>query len=332
VLGPVPATSLGVTTMHEHVFSDARVWFESPSDCTDPVMVTMENLGWLRWNIHGSEDNLILDDPDIAEQELAEFVSAGGQTLVDLTPTNVGGRVSALPELSRRTGVNIAVSTGLYVHRAHPDWVESADIDRVTKFFLTELRDGIDGSGILPAIIGEIGTSATVTDREWRVVRAAGAAGAASGAAVNIHLDPFGMHALAILDVLVQEGMTADRVVFSHMDEHLDLAYHRDVADAGAVLEYDTFGAEFYWGDFHRDATDEQRLDALAALIDDGFGDRLVLGCDVWLKITQRHFGGLGYAHLAQTILPLLRGRYGVDAGTMSKLFIETPAQLLTRP
>ncbi|MUL82278.1 MULTISPECIES: phosphotriesterase [unclassified Mycolicibacterium] len=332
VLGPVPATSLGVTTMHEHIFSDARVWFEPPSDRADPVMVTMANLGWLRWNIHRSEDNLILDDPAAAEEELATFATAGGQTLVDLTPTNVGGRASALPELSRRTGVNIVVSTGLYVHGAHPDWVESADIDTVTEFFLAELRDGVDGSGILPAIIGEIGTSAVVTDREWRVVRAAGAAGVASGAAVNIHLDPLGTHALAILDALLHEGMSADRVVFSHMDEHLDLAYHRDVADAGAVLEYDTFGAEFYWGDFHRDATDQQRLDDLAALINEGFGDRLVLGCDVWLKITQRRFGGLGYAHLPQTILPLLRNRYGVDAATTNKLFIETPARLLTRP
>ncbi|CAN5256950.1 phosphotriesterase-related protein [soil metagenome] len=331
VLGPVPASTLGVTTMHEHLFSDARVWYDPPTEPNAPTEVTMENLGWLRWNIHRVEDNLILDDEATAESELALFGAAGGGTLVDLTPTNVGGQVRLLPGISRRTGVNVVVSTALYVHGAHPDWVEKASVDDLTNFFLAELADGVDGSGILPAIIGEIGTSAAVTDREWRVVHAAGAAGAASGAAVNIHLDPFGMHAPAILTVLLEEGMTADRVVFSHMDEHLDLGYHREVAQAGAVLEYDTFGAEFYWGDFHRDATDKQRLDDLVTLVHEGYGDQLVLGCDVWLKITLRRFGGLGYAHLPQTIIPILGKYYDLDEAAVAKLFVHTPARLLSR-
>ncbi|BBY66563.1 aryldialkylphosphatase [Mycolicibacterium helvum] len=318
--------------MHEHLFSDARVWYSAPPDRCDPVAVTMDNLGWLRWHIHGSEDNLVLDDPAVTETELYDFAQAGGQTLVDLTPVNLGRRVSDLPALARRTGVNIVVSTGIYVHDAHPQWVESADVDAVADFFLTELRDGIEGTGIRPAIIGEIGTSATITDREWRVVRAAGAAGAATGTAVNIHLDPFGTHALSILDVLLSEGMTASRVVFSHMDEHLDLPYHRDVAASGAILEYDTFGAEFYWGDFHRDATDQQRLADLTTLIGEGFGEQLVLGCDVWMKINQRHYGGLGYGHLPRTIMPLLRDHYGVDPETITTMFVKTPASLLTRP
>jgi len=331
VLGPIDASTIGITTMHEHLFSDARVWFEPPTDRTEPVEVRMANLGWLRWNIHRSEDNLVLDDEAVAEDELAAFAAAGGRTLVDLTPTNLGGRVRALPGLARRTGVNLIVSTALYVHGAHPAWVQASSIDEITGFFVDELRHGVEGSGIIPALIGEIGTSAEVTEREWRVVRAAGAASAATGASVNIHLDPFGTNALAVLEVLREEGMPAERVIFSHMDEHLDLAYHRDVAQAGAVLEYDTFGAEFYWGDFHRDASDQQRLDDLSVLVAEGYGDRLVLGCDVWLKITLRHFGGLGYAHLPQTILPLLHDHYGIDADTIGAMFTRTPARLLTR-
>ncbi len=331
VLGTVPASSLGVTTMHDHIFSDSRVWYEPPTEADAPKSVTMENLGWLRWNIHRVEDNLVLDDAETSLVELIEFESAGGRTLVDLTPTNLGGQVRLLPDLARRSGVTIIVSTALYVHGAHPDWVEHADVDQITDFFLGELTEGVDHSGILPAIIGEIGTSSTITPREWKVVRAAGAAGAVSGAAVNIHLDPFGTHATTILDVLVSEGMTADRVVFSHMDEHLDLGYHREVAQAGAVLEYDTFGAEFYWGDFHRDATDKQRLDDLAVLLSEGYAGQLVLGCDVWMKITLRRFGGLGYAHLPGTIKPLLSTQYGIDSETVATLLVDNPARLLQR-
>lgn len=332
VLGPLDPTALGFTSMHEHLFTDARVWFEKPTSPDAPTRVTMDSLGWTRWNIHRMEDNLVLDDAETAVSEAALFGRAGGATIVDLTPANLGGRIRELPAVARRADINVIAATALYVHDAHPDWVEGADIDAITEFFLGELSDGIDGSGILPAIIGEIGTSREITEREWRVVAAAGRAGAESGTAVNIHLDPFPTDALRILDVLVAEGMPAERVIFSHLDEHLDLAYHRDIAQAGAVLEFDTFGAEFYWGDFHRDATDKERLESLVALIDEGFGDQLVLGCDVWLKITLRRFGGLGYAHLPETILPLLRTRFGIDESVLDAMFRGTPARLLDRP
>ncbi|MBN9613300.1 MAG: phosphotriesterase, partial [Actinobacteria bacterium] len=164
------------------------------------------------------------------------------------------------------------------------------------------------------------------------VVRAAGRAGAESGSAVNIHLDPFPTDALRILDALVAEGMSPERVIFSHMDEHLDLAYHRDVAQAGAVLEYDTFGAEFYWGDFHRDPSDLERIEHLLALLSEGYGDRITLGCDVWIKATLRSYGGDGYAHLPGTIVPVLRDRFGVDQGTLDLMLTGTPARLLDRP
>lgn len=332
VLGPIGSDELGFTSMHEHLFTDARVWFEDPLDPDAPTHVTMDSLGWARWNIHRMEDNLVLDDEDAAVSEAKLFARAGGATIVDLTPTNLGPRVRALPAIARRAQVNIAASTALYVHDAHPDWVEDADIDTIAEFFMRELREGIDGSGILPAIIGEIGTSRVITDREWRVVAAAGRAGSETGTAVNVHLDPFPTHALQILEVLQREGMAAERVIFSHMDEHLDLAYHRDVAQAGAILEYDTFGAEFYWGEFHRDATDKQRLDDLTALIQEGYAEQLVAGCDVWMKINLRRYGGLGYAHLPGTIHDVLKRVYGVDQAALTAMFHTTPARLLDRP
>lgn len=331
VLGPISADKLGFTSMHEHLLTDARVWYEKPTEVDAPTQVTLESLGWVRWNIHRMEDNLVLDDVDVAASEAALFARAGGSTIVDLSPAHLGSPIHALPGIARKAGVNIAASTGLYVHNAHPDWVEDADTDTIAEFFMRELREGIDGSSILPAIIGEIGTSREITEREWRVVAAAGRAGAETGTAVNIHLDPFPTHALHILDVLLSEGMTPDRVVFSHMDEHLDLAYHRDVAQAGAVLEYDTFGAEFYWGEFHRDATDRERLDHLTTLIGEGYADQLVVGCDVWMKINLRRYGGMGYAHLPKTIRPLLERVYGIDQPILTAIFQTTPARILDR-
>lgn len=331
VRGPIEPDLLGITSMHEHVFIDGSVWYAAPDDAGRDA-VTMDNLGWLRRNIHKSRDNLRLDDPQTAVAELLAFKEAGGGTLVDLTPTGMGRRTETLRAVAQQADVNIVVSTGLYVHDAHPAWLDDADVDAITNFLIHELRTGIDGSTILPALVGEIGTSAEITDREWRVIRASGRAGSATGAAVNVHLDPFGTNALAILDVLLDEDMPADRVIFSHLDEHLDRQYHLDIAESGAILEYDTFGAEFYWGDFHRDASDRERLNALHDLISLGYAGQLVLGCDVWIKICLQHYGGLGYAHLPKTILPLLRRIFAVGVEEVDQMVRRTPARLLERP
>lgn len=332
VLGEIQPGELGPTSMHEHCLIDARVWYTPPREAPpeDPRM-TMENLGFVRWNLVCLEDNLLLDDPELAIRELAPVRAVGGSGIVDLTVIGIGRRVAELPRISRETGLHLMVGCGFYVHGSHPEWVESASVDELAALMVGELVDGIEGTGIRPALIGEIGTSEPVTERERKVVRAAGRAGAQTGAAVNIHLDPRGTRALEVLDVLVGEGMRPDRVVFSHMDEHLDREYHRAVAESGAVLEYDTFGSEFYFGELFKDPTDLERLDYVDFLLENGWADRLVLGCDVWVKAALRAYGGMGYDHLLKRILPAFRER-GVPEEAIDAMLVETPRRILDRP
>ncbi|MDR1392917.1 MAG: hypothetical protein LBJ62_02965 [Bifidobacteriaceae bacterium] len=331
VLGPIRPEELGLTSLHEHIFIDARVWFDPPDDPAAPRTVELGSLGWTRRHIHSVADNLVLDDFDTAVAEAKAFAQAGGRTIVDVTPDGLGRRLDQMPQVARQAGINLVASTSLYTHDAHPAWVEAASVDQIANYFLDELDNGVGASGILPALIGEIGTSREITSREWRVLRGAGAAAAQSGCAISVHLDPFPTDALNILEVLVSEGVDPSRVIFSHMDEHLDLAYHREVAQAGAVIEYDTFGAEFYWGDFHRDPTDKERLNHLTALLAEGYANQITLGCDVWIKVTLRRYGGEGYAHLPEVIVPLLRQRYGIDQATLDMMLTGTPARLLDR-
>src|SRR4029078_13703130 len=93
------------------------------------------------------------------------------------------------------------------------------------------------------------------------------------------------------------EGQPADRVIFSHLDERLDLGYHREIAAAGAVLEDDTFGQAFSLPHF-KDPTARERLDALAELLREGLAPQIVLGCDAWIKAVATAYGGTGIEHL----------------------------------
>jgi phosphotriesterase-related protein len=333
VLGPIDPSDLGATSMHEHCLIDARVWFTPPrEEPPDDPRMTIENLGFVRWNLVGLEDNLVLDDPDLAIRELKPVGAHGGSGIVDLTVIGIGRRVVELPRISRETGLHIMVGCGFYIHGSHPDWLESASVDDVAEVMLGELADGIDGTGIRPALIGEIGTSEPVTDRERKVVRAAGRAGVETGSAVNIHLDPRGTRALEVLDVLLGEGMAAERVVFSHLDEHLDEGYHRAVAESGAVLEYDTFGSEFYFGDLFKDPSDLERFRLVSFVVENGWSGQLVLGCDVWVKATLRAYGGMGYEHLLKRAIPAFRDDLGLDEATIEQMLVKTPRRILDRP
>ena len=176
---------------------------------------------------------------------------------------------------------------------------------------MRDLVEGIDGTDVRAALIGEIGTSSPVTAREERVVRAAGRAGARTGAMVNIHLDARGAHALEILAMLTDGGQPAGRVIFSHLDERLDLGYHREIAAAGAVLEYDTFGQEFYLPNF-KDPTDQERFVALAELL--ARGPRRARSCSAATPGSRRSRRPTADRDRAPLppVAPTLRSRYGI--------------------
>ena len=333
VLGPIDASELGPTTMHEHLLSDLRLWSKpSAEPAPDGDRVHPGVLGYLRWNALSMPDNLLLDDPDEAIAELQALRSAGGRALVDLTLEGMGRRLEELPRIARESGVTICVGCGWYVEEAQPDWVRSADETELAERMIAELRDGIGDTGIRPALIGEIGTNHPPTDSEWRVLRAAARAGAETGAAVNVHLSWRGADGVAVLEALVAEGMRPERVILSHMDERLDRGYHKAVAEAGAVLEYDTFGSDFLYGTpAARNPSDAERLDMTAWLLSEGYGDQLVIACDTWTKANLRRNGGFGYEHLFKRIVPALTGYCGADAATVESILVGTPRRLLDR-
>jgi phosphotriesterase-related protein len=333
VLGPIEASELGPTTMHEHLLSDLRLW-SRPSAEPPPEgdRVHPGVLGYLRWNALSMPDNLLLDDPDEAILELQALRTAGGRALVDLTLEGMGRRLEELPRIARASGVTICVGCGWYVEEAQPDWVRTADEDTLAEQMIAELEHGIGDTGIRPALIGEIGTNHPPTDSEWRVLRAAARAGVETGAAVNVHLSWRGADGVAVLEALVAEGMAPERVILSHMDERLDRGYHKAVAEAGAVLEYDTFGSDFLYGTpAARNPSDAERLEMTAWLLSEGWGDQLVIACDTWTKANLRRNGGFGYEHLFKRIVPALGGYCGADPATVEAILVGTPRRLLDR-
>lgn len=332
VLGPIDPSEIEWTSIHEHVYIDASVWYDpAREDAPENGEITLANHGALRWNLLAHRGNMIIDEPALAESELRDVKASGGSAIVDMTTIGLGRDVGKLPELSRRTGVHIIVGSGCYIHDSHPEWVKSISEDDLAQFFINELTVEIESTGIRSAFLGEIGTSSPITSRERKVLSAAGTAAAETGACVNVHLDGQGMYGLEAFNILSSQGVDPSRIIMGHVDEHLDLGYHREMLATGSTLAYDTFGQEYYFNDDYKDPSDDQRLALLVPLIEDGFESQLVLGCDVWTKMNLVAYGGYGYAHLFKRIVPLLKRKYQITNQQVDQMLMHNPRRLLNR-
>lgn len=336
VRGPVAPESIGPTSMHDHVFSDARTaWWEPESfeqaELTERPL-EYRDAGLARWNALGIRDNLYLGVEDFADQvrEVADFKAAGGGCLVDLTNVGISPAPATLRRLAEELDLHIVCGSGFYVHRTHPDWLEKADIEEITTAIAAQIREGVDGDGIRPGIVGEIGTSGEFYECEQRVVRAAARAAAEAGLPMNVHTTATAMHAVRIVELAVGEGLDPQRLIFSHLDEVLDTGYHRDVLQSGAVIGFDSFGCDVYFARLWKSPSDMEKIAGLLADLELGYEDQLVLGHDISLKCQLKRFAGLGYDHILRRIVPALVAHHGVQPMVAEKLLVQNPCRLLT--
>jgi phosphotriesterase-related protein len=331
VLGPIPRDALGVTSMNEHVRSDSAKFLRPAREPVPEVdRVTMENLGFLRWNFLGLRDNLVLDENEVAVSELAKAVALGQRSVVEVTSWGMGPDHAALPAISRASGMQLAVAYGSYIAKSVPPFIVDASEAELEALFRTALDDAIPGTDYRAAMLGLMGTSAEIAPVELRALRAAARAASATGASVSVRLDASARQGPAVLRTLTDEGLAADRVIFSNVDKVMEIDYVAELGDAGATLEV-AFGEESYFGDTSKDATDAERLRFLLALLERGPDYSIVLACSVWTKAQLGAYGGMGYGHMIGRIVPWL-SRNGVSRERLDDMLITRPRDLLDRP
>ena len=323
--GEVEADRLGVMLPHEHVNTDATFLCQAPERPRVPIEEVP--LGSLRRAPMDYADNLDMRDEAQATAELSRLAEAGGQTLVELTTNDLGRDPRLLHRVSDVTGINIIMATGYYVHRAHPANLAEMAIDQIADTFIHDIVVGV--AGVRAGVIGEIGTGDPLDPEEARVVRAAGRAQLSTGCPINIHFAAKCHQVFPVLRLLRDEGVTDfSRIVISHMDVAIDLEQQREVAEFGAMVEYDTFGHESY-PDSRGNVMprDEDRVEALAQLHAWGLLSSVLISHDVCLKSLWRKYGGYGYTDLLERVRPMM-DQAGLGADAQRQLFITNPSRV----
>lgn len=337
VTGLVDGDALGITLPHEHVLIDMSVWFVEPAEAESKAIahqpVSLGNLGWIMFNQYNNLDNVRLLDEALAIEECGLFKKRGGGTIVDVTSIGLTRNAPALRRVAEATGLNIIAGCGYYVLPGERGLeLDAKSIDEVVAEIVSDLTVGIDGSDVRAGIIGEIGCSWPLQEREKKVLTSAAIAQRETGAAITIHPGRGEDSPLEIIDWLAAAGADVSRVIMGHIDRTgFKLETRRRIAATGCYLEYDIFGGNpFYplhFGVFNRPG-DRERIEQVKALIDEGFGERVLISQDVCLKTKLVKYGGQGYSHILNNIVPQMLAR-GITEADISTMMVDNPRRLL---
>lgn len=309
VLGPVAPEAIGATDSHEHLFIRGGM----------PV---------LRY------PDFRLADYDRIAHDAWLFKAAGGSAIVEMSPIDWGRDITRMVTLARETGLHIVATTGFHKIEYYSDihWIYDYSEGELTELVRHELEAGIDVHNYSGPLIERTAAKAgaikvgtrrgAFCDIERKLLRVAAAAHRMTGAPIITHTDE-GELALEQIGFLEAEGVSPARIAISHIDRRLDLAYHKDVAAAGAFLEYDALTRV-------KKHFDASTRDLVVEMVSAGFADRILLGGDISRQEYWRGYGGEpGLDFLVTGFRAALRDA-GLSAADLETIYVRNPRRLLT--
>lgn len=303
VLGPIDTSEMGFTLSHEHLLISS-----AGLQATFPEFIP--------------RDERIADGIRL----FREAREGGVRTVVDLTTMDLGRDIRAIEQVSRESGMNIICATGTWLEI--PRAFRVADPDDIARLYVREIEAGIEGTGIRAGVIKVANDVGGVTPQGEIILRAAARAHRAAGVPIYTHTwapERVGEQQVRIFE---DEGVDLNRVCVGHSNDTTDLEYLTGLLEKGVWLGMDRYPA-------HRpDVPDwQERTRTVKALIDAGFGDRLLLGHDnsVMLAIQPREaFAERGvrnpdqYLHISRRALPYLK-ELGATDEQVDTLMVDNP-------
>ena len=331
VIGVIDPDTLGATLMHEHLLWDIR----TPAMRADPDQgpeISLCNCYAINYGRKKVPANFRLTCEATATDELKLLAASGGRTVVELSSGGLDPRPNGLVALARDSGVKIVMGCGHYVDEYQP----RANLTRTAAQFAAEIVDQIQigawNTDVRAGIIGEIGCQAPWTALEQRVMAGALLAMAETGAAVNVHPGRDPDQPQEVANFARARGAEMNRLVISHIDRTIfdeDRLFR--LANSGVVIEFDLFGQEqSYYGlsdiDMPNDAI---RLRWIRSLIARGHLERVVISHDICYRTRLTRWGGHGYAHIFDNVVPMMRRR-GFSEAEITAITVENPRRILT--
>lgn len=303
VRGPVVASELGRTLVHEHVT------FRFPN----------EELG----HRFGLDREKILSR---AENDLRRAKESGLGTLVDATPIEMGRDPELLRDLAERSGVNIVCSTGLYtITDGIPLNFRSMSSEEIASRYVRDLVEGIDETGVRAGVIKVATTGSELLPLEETILRAAALASIETNASIITHTSGSGgdVQARFLLDL----GVDPTRLGIGHVD-HKDSTprYLQRILRYGVFLTFDRVGYEAI-------LSESLRAGLFAGLMDAGYGEQLLMSMDAISVIQGPELDVITPDHPFAYLLDdfsIRLERFGLRRGQIDEVLVDNACRFLT--
>lgn len=290
VTGPIRAAAItGAVLPHEHLRTDMR-W---------AVGIDSDPHRWLE------EERTVTEEL----RALRQYDNLG--LVVELTCLGMGRDAASLARIAAGSKVPVIAATGLF---AEPfTQAGTAGVDELTSRLMAEISSGLDGTGVFPGVIGEVGCwGDEPTPAEERSLVAAARASRSS----TLPVATYGQNGMSLLEILLGEGLPARRVSVGHTGS--DPGTARKIVEAGAYVSLSSLALG-----------PEQAARLALDLIDDGHADRLLVGSGVSRVAQLQRYAGPGYAHVFHALLPRLC-EAGVPDETIRLITHDNPLRWLT--
>jgi phosphotriesterase-related protein len=332
VVGTIDPAKLGRTLMHEHLLCDLRTPEARKINEPDED-ITLKNVWGINYGRKANRSQMVLNLKDVAIAEMEAMRDLGGNSVVELTCGGIRPDPKGLRDISLGTGVNIVMGCGYYVEEYQDPANRERTPDDFAREMIAQVMEGAWGTDVRAGVIGEIGTQNPWTELEKRVMRGAVMAQLETGAALNIHPGRREDLPLEIATTIEDWGAELSRTVISHIDRTIfDLDGLLRLAETGVVLEFDMFGVENTYYPLKESVdmpNDGMRLRLIRGLLDHGYLDQVVISHDIDCRTRLINFGGHGYGHIFENVVPLMKARNFSDA-EIDGILIDNPRRLLT--
>lgn len=313
VLGVVPADELGVVLIHESLLSVVPGAEYAPEINMDKSEIF-----------------------EVLKRKLTEFRRHGGKTIVDRTGMFHGRDIKLYETLSKTTGVHIIASTGLgpepmlsgyfVTPQKNPPTPWSAE--QFADLFAKEVTEGIvvpriERSG-LAGLVTSIASRKGITEKETNLFRGSAQAALTTGVPVSVQ---YGADGVSDLELLLGVGIEPNRVIIGGLDR-LDAVERREafaIARRGVYVALDHVG----WATYEGYVNDEQRIQLIVELINEGLGDRLLISTNAVGVAKGHEAKEVSYDYLLTKFVPMLR-KAGVTDKQVRILLEDNPQRVLT--
>lgn len=294
VRGRIDPGELGFTLPHEHVMCD---------------FIGAAETGPHRWE----REEVI----EVMRPYLERICELGVRGFVDCSPAFIARDPLVLRRLSELTRLHIVTNAGLYKEPFLPAYAFDESADELAARWIAEFEEGIGDTGVKPGFIKVAVNPGRLIPIQQKIVRAAARTHLATGALIASHTVS-GVAALEQLDILEEEGVAPDRFVYVHADEEPEMAHHFAVAERGAWVEYDQLKKQ----------EEERHLRLVAAMVDAGYADQLMISHDAgWYQVGEERGGEVrDYEYIPGTFLGRMRS-VGLGDEVVHQLIVENPAR-----